>query len=82
LIPEGITRCVKLQKLKLNNNFLLLIPDGLYLLPDLKEMDLTNNPELVMPPKPTDRKQLAFYNIDFSLSHKVSVIDRLFLLAI
>jgi hypothetical protein len=71
LVPEGITRCVKLQKLKLDNNQLLLIPDGLYLLPDLKELDLTNNPDLVMPPKPQDRKQLAFYNIDFSLSHRV-----------
>ncbi|KAI6241750.1 hypothetical protein M3Y99_00338000 [Aphelenchoides fujianensis] len=73
LVPEGITRCVKLQKVKLDNNALLLIPDGMYLLPDLKELDLTNNPELVMPPRPQDRKQLAFYNVDFSLSHRMNV---------
>ncbi|KAI6200973.1 hypothetical protein M3Y96_00791600 [Aphelenchoides besseyi] len=73
LVPEGITRCVKLQRVKLDNNALLLIPDGIYLLPDLKELDLTNNPDLVMPPRPQDRKQLAFYNVDFSLSHRMNV---------
>ncbi|CAD5220329.1 unnamed protein product [Bursaphelenchus xylophilus] len=72
LIPEGVSRCVKLQRLKLDSNGLRQIPDGLYLLPDLKELDLTNNPEIVMPPKPNDKaKALAFYNIDFSLSHRM-----------
>ena len=40
LIPEGISRCVKLQKLKLDHNKLITLPDGIHLLPDLKEMDL------------------------------------------
>ena len=35
LVPEGITRCVKLRKVKLDSNDLLLIPDGMYLLPDV-----------------------------------------------
>uniref|UniRef100_A0A7E4W5T9 Protein flightless-1-like protein n=1 Tax=Panagrellus redivivus TaxID=6233 RepID=A0A7E4W5T9_PANRE len=74
LIPEGISRCVKLQKLKLDSNKLITLPDGVHLLPDLKEMDLQNNPDLVMPPKPADRqKALAFYNIDFSLSHQMQI---------
>uniref|UniRef100_A0A914YJP1 Gelsolin-like domain-containing protein n=1 Tax=Panagrolaimus superbus TaxID=310955 RepID=A0A914YJP1_9BILA len=74
LIPEGISRCVKLQKLKLDSNKLITLPDGIHLLPDLKEMDLQNNPDIVMPPKPSDKqKALAYYNIDFSLSHQMKV---------
>jgi len=74
LIPEGISRCVKLRKLKLDNNKLITLPDGIHLLPDLKEMDLQHNPDIVMPPKPADKqKALAFYNIDFSLSHQMQV---------
>ncbi|ETN79136.1 leucine Rich repeat-containing domain protein [Necator americanus] len=71
LVPEGITRCVRLQKLRLNHNRLITLPDGIHLLPDLKELDLTDNDDLVMPPKPNEaRKKLAFYNIDFSLEHQ------------
>lgn len=40
----------------------------------MKELDLQNNPNLVMPPKPQDRKQTAYYNIDFSLSHRVNAL--------
>ncbi|VDK84077.1 unnamed protein product [Cylicostephanus goldi] len=41
LVPEGITRCVRLQRLRLNHNRLITLPDGIHLLPDLKELDLT-----------------------------------------
>ena len=68
LIPEGICRCVKLQRLKLNGNRLVTLPASVHLLPDLKELDVRNNPQLVMPPKPSQHSQRsAYYNIDFSL---------------
>lgn len=73
LVPEGLSRCVKLRKVKLNNNRLITIPDTFYLLSDLTELDVRFNPDLVMPPKPSERRkgQLAFYNIDFSLEHQM-----------
>lgn len=73
LVPEGLSRCVKLRKVKLNNNRLITVPDTFYLLTDLNELDVRNNPDLVMPPKPSERRkgQLAFYNIDFSLEHQM-----------
>jgi Leucine-rich repeat (LRR) protein len=40
LVPEGVGRCVKLTRLKLDNNRLITLPDGIHLLPDLKELDL------------------------------------------
>ncbi|VDN44650.1 unnamed protein product [Gongylonema pulchrum] len=40
LIPEGVSRCVRLQRLKLDNNRLITLPDSIHLLPDLKQLDL------------------------------------------
>uniref|UniRef100_A0A915EFX3 Gelsolin-like domain-containing protein n=1 Tax=Ditylenchus dipsaci TaxID=166011 RepID=A0A915EFX3_9BILA len=69
---QGIGRCVKLQRLRLDNNRLITLPDGIHLLPDLKELDLHNNDEVFMPPKPSDKqKAMAFYNIDFSLTNQL-----------
>ncbi|KAK0418524.1 hypothetical protein QR680_013613 [Steinernema hermaphroditum] len=74
LIPEGLSRCAKLKRLRLDNNKLITLPIGIHLLPDLKELDLHNNDDLVMPPKPTEQqKKNAFYNVDFSLSHQLKL---------
>ena len=73
-MPEGVGRCVKLRKLKLNNNCLVTIPDVIHLLSDLSELDVRNNADLVMPPKPSEKKRnLAWYNIDISLEHQLKV---------
>jgi len=37
-VPEGVGRCVRLQKLKLNNNRLITVPESIHLLPELKEL--------------------------------------------
>jgi Leucine-rich repeat (LRR) protein len=72
LIPEGVVRCGKLKKLILANNRLITLPDAIHLLTDLSVLDLSNNPDLVMPPKPSEYvKRLEFYNIDFSLSNQL-----------
>ncbi|XP_076458808.1 protein flightless-1 homolog isoform X1 [Babylonia areolata] len=69
MIPEGLCRCGKLKKLILNNNRLITLPDILHLLPELETLDVRDNPDLVMPPKPAElRKNMEFYNIDFSLN--------------
>uniref|UniRef100_A0A914W4B2 Gelsolin-like domain-containing protein n=1 Tax=Plectus sambesii TaxID=2011161 RepID=A0A914W4B2_9BILA len=74
MVPEGLTRCAKLQRIKLNNNCLITLPSAIHLLPDLRELDLRNNPDLVMPPKPNEkRRAMAFYNIDFSLSNQMTL---------
>ena len=69
-IPEGISRCGKLKKLDLNSNCLLTLPESIHYITDQCEIDLERNPDLVMPPKPKDNKELAYYNIDFSLAHQ------------
>ncbi|KAF8356657.1 fli-1 [Pristionchus pacificus] len=72
LVPEGLSRCVKLQRVRLDHNKLITLPDGIHLLPDLTELDLHENDDLVMPPKPNEkRKALNFYNIDFSLANQM-----------
>ncbi|KAK7501988.1 hypothetical protein BaRGS_00006740 [Batillaria attramentaria] len=69
MIPEGLCRCGKLKKLILNSNRLITLPDILHLLPELETLDVRENPDLVMPPKPAElRKNLEYYNIDFSLN--------------
>lgn len=40
MVPEGLTRCAKLQRIKLNNNCLITLPSTIHLLPDLRELDL------------------------------------------
>ncbi|XP_041364511.1 protein flightless-1 homolog isoform X2 [Gigantopelta aegis] len=69
MIPEGLCRCGKLKKLILINNRLVTLPNILHLLPELETLDVRENPDLVMPPKPVElKKDLAYYNIDFSLN--------------
>ncbi|KAK7111739.1 protein flightless-1 homolog [Littorina saxatilis] len=74
MIPEGLCRCGKLKKLILNNNRLITLPDILHLLPSLETVDVRENPDLVMPPKPTElQKGNEYYNIDFSLNTQLQL---------
>ena len=70
LIPESIFRCGRLKKLILTSNKLITLPDTIHLLYDLEVLDLSNNPDLMMPPKPMSEsvRNSEFYNIDFSLN--------------
>ncbi|XP_064595508.1 protein flightless-1 homolog isoform X2 [Liolophura sinensis] len=72
-IPEGLCRCGKLKKLILNCNRLITLPEILHLLTDLELLDVHDNPDLVMPPKPVDlvKKNWEYYNIDFSLNNQL-----------
>ncbi|XP_052819033.1 protein flightless-1 homolog isoform X1 [Mya arenaria] len=72
MIPEGLCRCGKLKKLLLNSNRLITLPDILHLLPELETLDVRDNPDLVMPPKPAElTKDKGYYNIDFSLNNQL-----------
>lgn len=71
---EFFCRCGSLKKLNLSSNRLITLPDAIHLLIDLESLDLRNNDDLVMPPKPTDISKgagLEFYNIDFSLQNQL-----------
>ncbi|XP_034083168.1 protein flightless-1 homolog [Gymnodraco acuticeps] len=70
LIPEGLCRCGKLKKLVLNKNRLVTLPEAVHFLTDLEVLDVRENPNLVMPPKPVDRGA-EWYNIDFSLQNQL-----------
>ncbi|XP_051905189.1 protein flightless-1 homolog [Hippocampus zosterae] len=70
LIPEGLCRCGKLKKLVLNKNRLVTLPEAVHFLTDLEILDVRDNPNLVMPPKPVDRAAEC-YNIDFSLQNQL-----------
>uniref|UniRef100_A0A3Q2NXF1 FLII actin remodeling protein n=1 Tax=Fundulus heteroclitus TaxID=8078 RepID=A0A3Q2NXF1_FUNHE len=70
LIPEGLCRCDKLKKLVLNKNRLVTLPETIHFLPNLEILDVRENPNLVMPPKPVDRSA-EWYNIDFSLQNQL-----------
>lgn len=70
MIPEGLCRCGALKKLNLSSNKLITLPEAIHFLSDLDQLDLRNNPDLVMPPKPSEAQKgagIEFYNIDFSL---------------
>uniref|UniRef100_A0A2R5LN85 Putative actin regulatory gelsolin/villin family n=1 Tax=Ornithodoros turicata TaxID=34597 RepID=A0A2R5LN85_9ACAR len=70
MIPEGVVRCGRLKKLVLAHNRLITLPEAIHLLNDLEVLDLRDNPDLVIPPKPTELQRgsgIEFYNIDFSL---------------
>lgn len=74
MVPEGLCRCGSLKKLNLSSNRLITLPDAIHLLTDLDLLDLRNNPDLIMPPKPLEIQRgagLEYYNIDFSLQHQL-----------
>lgn len=68
------SRCGSLRKLNLSSNCLITLPDAIHLLTDLVFLDLKDNPDLVMPPKPVEATRgagIEFYNIDFSLQNQL-----------
>ncbi|XP_077526880.1 FLII actin remodeling protein isoform X2 [Haemaphysalis longicornis] len=74
MIPEGVVRCGRLKKLVLCHNRLITLPEAIHLLTDLEVLDLKDNPDLVMPPKPLECQRGAgteFYNVDFSLGEQL-----------
>lgn len=75
LIPESIFRCGRLKKLVLTSNKLITLPDTIHLLYDLEVFELSNNPDLMMPPKPVSEasRNSEFYNIDFSLNTQLQL---------
>lgn len=67
-------RCGALKKLNLSCNRLITLPDAIHLLTDLDLLDLRDNPDLLMPPKPQQEQKgsgIEFYNIDFSLQNQL-----------
>ena len=79
MIPEGVVRCGRLKKLILSHNRLITLPDAIHLLNDIETLDLSGNPDLIMPPKPTEYQFISrgsgieFYNIDFSLNTQLQL---------
>ncbi|XP_054268551.1 protein flightless-1 [Macrosteles quadrilineatus] len=74
MIPEGLCRCGSLKKLILSGNRLITLPDTVHLLSELQTLELKDNNDLVMPPKPVEAQRGAgveFYNIDFSLQNQL-----------
>uniref|UniRef100_A0A2K6G303 Protein flightless-1 homolog n=1 Tax=Propithecus coquereli TaxID=379532 RepID=A0A2K6G303_PROCO len=70
LVPESLCRCPKLRKLVLNKNRLVTLPEAIHFLTEIEVLDVRENPNLVMPPKPADRAA-EWYNIDFSLQNQL-----------
>ncbi|OAF71434.1 Adseverin [Intoshia linei] len=72
ILTEGVSRCTKLEELFLTDNSLVTLPDSIYFLRNLKILETSNNPNLVMPEKPKavidPAKQLG---IDFSLEYQL-----------
>lgn len=59
-----------MKKLILSGNKLITLPDTVHLLSELQTLELKDNPDLVMPPRPCEAQRgsgVEFYNIDFSL---------------
>lgn len=74
-IPDALCRLGSLKVLNLNKNRLLTLPEAIHFL-QLKELDVSDNPDFVMPSKPKECQKgsgPAFYNIDFSLSHQLKL---------
>jgi len=74
ILKGNYFRCGALKQLILTSNRLITVPDAIHLLTDLEQLDLRDNPNLIMPPKPTEVQRgsgIEFYNIDFSLQHQL-----------
>ncbi|CAF2532295.1 unnamed protein product [Rotaria sp. Silwood2] len=74
-IPDALCRLGSLKVLNLNKNKLLTLPEAIHFL-QLKELDVSDNPDFVMPPKPKECQKgsgPAFYNIDFSLANQLKL---------
>lgn len=80
VIPEGVVRCGRLKRLLLSHNRLITLPDAIHLLSDIEKLDLSDNPNLIMPPKPPEYHYISrgsgieFYNIDFSLNTQLRLV--------
>ncbi|CAF4516331.1 unnamed protein product, partial [Rotaria socialis] len=74
-IPDALCRLGSLKVLNLNRNKLLTLPEAIHFL-QLKELDVSDNPDFIMPPKPKECQKgsgPAFYNIDFSLANQLKL---------
>ena len=60
---------MRLKKLVLTKNRLVTLPDAVHLLPDLKLLDVRENPNLVMPPKPSPGINFASAISDVTFSN-------------
>lgn len=79
-IPESLCRCGKLKKIILNSNNLVTFPDSYHYLTELEELDVRNNPDLQLPPKPLEliksQRINDVYNVDFSLSTHLEKVGK------
>lgn len=67
MLPQGICNCLKLRKLILNKNRLITLPDAIHFL-QLQELDVSDNLDFQMPPKPIEMQKAIgagtmFYNV-------------------
>uniref|UniRef100_A0A8C4DQ51 Protein flightless-1 homolog n=1 Tax=Dicentrarchus labrax TaxID=13489 RepID=A0A8C4DQ51_DICLA len=73
-VPPGVGKLSSLTEFMAANNNLELIPEGLCSITPCIQiliiLDVRENPNLVMPPKPVDRAA-EWYNIDFSLQNQL-----------
>ncbi len=59
----------------MNRNHLITLPESIHFL-QLQELDVSDNPDFIMPPKPNEiqrRANALYYNIDFSLQHQLDL---------
>jgi Leucine-rich repeat (LRR) protein len=66
-VPEGLCHCYSLKSLVLTSNCLLTLPEAIHFL-KLENLDIRDNPDLTMPPKPVQQVKgsgAEWYNIDF-----------------
>ncbi|PIK45358.1 hypothetical protein BSL78_17779 [Apostichopus japonicus] len=74
-VPEGLFRCPRIKKIALNSNQLITIPEAVHFITELETLDVRDNPDLVMPPKPIPQEKVNdYYNVDFSLSHQLRLV--------
>ncbi len=58
----------------------MTVPDTIHLLSDLEALDLKNNPDLVIPPRPKEYQRgsgIEYYNVDFSLQNQLRLAGAL-----